>query len=595
MGGDMNAESTNTYIGFFDDQIAKTAELQRQRIASSYSFVVILGTLLAFLESPPSVWIGVAILYTASYIGMRGVRAALNSTTSALKDLSELASFVKEARTREDVARWALAHVKADDSNVPEAVRDLCSIQGSASTTRVAANAAFTQPASQLSRTHFLRTALVLGGLFGTVFFFAVELGNDALLTGSLKTLLPGLKGALACTLTGILGSLSLGYFASEIDGLIERSIWETEAFLGGPIAAILQTTPEVEAVNEVQLWSLLLNEVKKLRTDTTESYAKLATDAASYAVALQNVSSQLTELPAIQVPAQLANLQTVVQEFNGGVGVLDKAVTSLVNAVGAVGLFFPATTVERLDGLARQLEANQNATTSQIGSFAHSVEEGNRQAIAAFSGLSSTATTTLEKLGSLEVHVDTMHREEAEALRLLALGVNESNSSVAAAASQLGNAAKQISSMDGRLEQMSKADGVRETQLASLLGLAANTATEIANVGGALAGVVAGMSAPANGHSPTFVTPSDSGSQVSNAIAAMTGAQAAFKVEAARLDAATADLQGVRGTMERLFASIEGFQSVTQWHVRASNAPLMKLLLFPFRFSRRDSRRSAP
>jgi hypothetical protein len=364
-----------SYREFFESQKRRAAKLSRYRLIIAIGIGIVLVGILIVLGSPWPVLILVTLLYVLAFFSLWRLQKALNVTEAALSDLEDVARMLGESPppSRATVVAFVRDRVDPnDESDVPEALSAFCAGQQNSESVRAAANSAFSLPASELSVAQFFRTALVLGGLFGTVLFFALELGKSAILAGDIQSLLPGLQGALASTLTGILGSVAVGHMASAIDQVIERSIWETESLIGGPFARALQVAAEEStAVNEVQLWQQLIEEVRKLRQDTTESYAKVASDVSAHSIALQTLSTQLTELPAVQVPPQLANLEDVVRRFRDGAELLNSSATTLVNAVGALGVYAPAKTLQELDAIRQgvaSLQGEVSRTLSEVG-----------------------------------------------------------------------------------------------------------------------------------------------------------------------------------------------------------------------------------
>lgn len=573
----MNNAGAATYVSFYDDQISYAKALGRRRLLLVIAMGVVLIGLLVMLHSLIQVMIAVAILYFLTYYGLNAVQTALRYAEEALTDLSKLASFVRETRSKSEVAKWAEDHVKADDSNVPEAIRDLCNHQVDAGSMRVSANAAFTQPSSQLTRIYFLRTALVLGGLFGTVLFFAFSLGGQEIVNGDLGTLLPQLRGALASTLTGILGSVLLGHFGSEIDGLIERSTWETEAFLTGSIAPILQEVPELSAVNEVQLWSLLLNEVRQLRIDTTESYAKLGNDATIYGVALQAVSDQLANLPAIQVPAQLANLQDVVDQFHGGLTILDRAVTSLIAGVSAVGLYFPAKTVERLDALQSEFAKAQTANSTNLTGLKSSVDRSISE-VRASGFVMSDAAKHISDVAESVVQISSVVSAQTTNIDVI-------KRETIANGSQQADVVSRVGALPGMLTDLSNSvqvlQGLLEKALLNNRGKAPLPTP-----------VIPPLSIPPEaalgGEFRYPLLPGAEATEVlTTAIAALAEAEREFRTQSSELAKAIPSLGDDRQVLLNMSKRVQRLDSVFRWHERAARAPLMKLLLMPLRRER--------
>jgi hypothetical protein len=406
-----------SYREFFETQKRRAAILSRNRLIIASGIAIVLLVILLILKSPWQVWILVALLYALAFYSLFRLQKALNVTEAALSDLEDAARMLGESPppSRGKVIAFVRDKVDPnDDSDVPEALSAFCAGQQGSESVRAAANSAFSLPASELSVAQFFRTALVLGGLFGTVLFFALELGKSAILAGDIQTLLPGLQGALASTLTGILGSVAVGHMASAIDQVIERSIWETESLIGGPFARALQVAADDStAVNEVQLWQQLIEEVRKLRQDTTESYAKVASDISGHSVALQTLSTQLAELPAVQVPPQLASLDDVVRRFRDGAELLNNSATTLVNAVGALGVYAPAKALQELDvirqgviSLQGEVNRSLNEVRADVGSTRQVVTAAIEDIRERTAGLSPTLIGIEKKVDNVQYEV---------------------------------------------------------------------------------------------------------------------------------------------------------------------------------------------
>lgn len=339
------AERDTTFIDFYQNLQERTKRLSAWRLGSVIVTGAVLVGLVLFLGSAPAVLVWVVFLFAVTYYGARRLQRAIDVMGAATKHLLEIADQLGEWTSRKQLEDFVKPkRTPHDDSNVPEAIWSYASTFTERSEgARVVANAAYVRPGAELTVAQFLRTALVLGGLFGTVLFFAIELGDTGLLNGDLSSLLPGLRGVLASTLTGILGSVALGIVASHIERVLEEAIWETESFIGGPVAQLLRAPTAKQSIgDEADLWNALREEVAALRADTLTAYTKLADDAHAYAVSLQDVSDKFSSIPAVTIPPEIANLSDSVGSFERSARSLEATVSRLVEAVGMVGLTAP-------------------------------------------------------------------------------------------------------------------------------------------------------------------------------------------------------------------------------------------------------------
>ncbi|HYW06601.1 MAG TPA: hypothetical protein VE913_06580 [Longimicrobium sp.] len=232
--------------------------------------------------------------------------------------------------------------------------------------------------AEALAKASFLRVVTVLAGLFGTVFFFSQELGSDAASQGTLDPLLTGLRGALACTLTGILGSVVIGFASHGPRHLLGEFRGAAERFFLGPVQRAVATRPSPARIaNDLDVWVYLAEEVKELRKDAQAATARMGDDAHSYSLALQEVGRTLAALPHLRIPPELALLEASVAEFREGTRELWKTVEVLVPVVRTLGVEVPAQLFERLESVAglseRATRANQDAARLLEGRAAES------------------------------------------------------------------------------------------------------------------------------------------------------------------------------------------------------------------------------
>lgn len=561
MGASMNHRvgDTTGHSEFFDNQRSRAARLQATRIGITVFCGVVLLTLLSYLRSPPLVWGWVILLFIITWWGLYRLRHALDVTVIALADLGKVAGYLKEPHSREEIIQFIEKQVKPDDSMVPEALAALSYGQRTGETVRAAANAAFAKPSSELSIAHYRRTILVLLGLAGTVLFFAIELGNAGILSGDLGTLLPGLRGALASTLAGIAGSIAVGYLASKIDQIIEQSIWEAESLIGGSFSqALSESATDPQAVNEVQLWQLLLGEVRSLRENTEASYKRLGSDVAAHVSALQELSSQLAEIPQLQVPPQLARLQDVVSEFKSGTELLNQSTTRLVDAVGIVGLSVPTKTL------------------NELSEIKESLSEGRKNSEHSLSELGRSVYLTQEALGEVQTSIDSIApsirnhlpvvRQEVSGLVAASRGLGVDINALRAATSEihaqgtdiqesLAVASRQAQQRNTTAEYGSPDDQRRQEA-------GANVGS--GNLGAAANSIVHGIAA------------------IENGAAAVREIESRLGGHTERLASALAVIVKQESTLARISSRLSEMEAVLTWHRRAARAPLMRLLLLP-------------
>ena len=364
---DIQPAAAESYTKFFEKQRRGAETLKKMVVATALIAVAIVVALLFGLSSEYPVWIYATLLVAFGFYGLKRLRNTASATALSFGDLEEISRHLHQPRPRDDVIAFIATKKQPDESNVPEALYAYASAARGNESVSATANAAFAQPTSELSMAGFFRTALVLGGLFGTVLFFAIELAKPGILGGDLTELLPGLRGALASTLTGILGSVAIGIIASRSEQILERGMWETESFLAGPLSAALATVLDRPVQNETDLWQSLVSEVVKLRQGIEQRHTALADDVAAHAVALQAVSDRLSELPQIVVPPQLQNLHESAAEFRAGMVTLQKTAETLVAVVQQVGVFAPTKTLEQLNAVAGAVTSANASVSKQL------------------------------------------------------------------------------------------------------------------------------------------------------------------------------------------------------------------------------------
>lgn len=560
------ATGDQTYTDFYARQIAKTRWLDAVWLGGLLTASTVLIVLLFVLHSGGWVSTYVAGLFGVTLIGVQRLKGAIRVTRSAAEHLFQFATFLREPRTREEFMAYIHGKVRPDDdSNVPEAMWSYAISQDRAEGARVVANAAFVRPTAELNFASFLRTALVLGGLFGTVLFFAWQLRGAAILSGDLTDLVPGLRGALASTLAGILGSVTLGAIGGNIDRVLEEMIWETESFVSGPVAralAALKTDTPIR--DETDLWNALREEVAELRRESVMAYAKLADDTHAYTKALGDISQRLADLPAIQVPTQLAKLEDVVAAFSSGVQSLERTSKTLLDAVSTVGLVVPAQTLSELAHLKEA--AAQSAQRAQTVS----VELGLIKEVATHGAQSAEAGGV--KLGHIREQIS-IGQGDLRDLTRIAVRSEDLRSAAGLLSAQIDTLATQTNTQAHAVgEQLSRIEaGLERTATVCPPGSNESEPRDLTTIVDALRGI-----------RETLVS---SGSQLQATSAGVTSLAERLPVT---LDHA---LQQIHESKEQLGAvaiRLRRLDAVYDWHERATRAPLIRLLLLPLWRERR-------
>lgn len=544
------ASPANTHARFYADQGGPLNELRRYTQAIPAVLFIVLVGILVGLRSPWYVWVYIIALYGVALWGFARLRQALARTSAAVLHLEQTAIALENSPARDDFIAFLRENASPTDlSNVPEAILTLASGQMSGESIRVAANTSFTHPTSELNFAAYVRTTMVLGGLFGTVLFFAFELGGTAFLEGNLNELLPGLRGALASTLTGILGSLSLGLVASRIEHQLAQLVWETEAFLSGPVISALATVPQKRALRtEVDLWESLRQEVAEMTNATTKAYVGMSNDIHGHARSLEELSRQIGELPAVQIPQELARLAPAIDQFTHGTDVLAKTSRVLVEAVGALGVFAPARLLTDVEQLATASAQRETALANGMSALAARV-----------SALGSQMDDIHQRVGVPErlweslADLEMATRRNAEQIARLAEEVR-ARQDVGAVTDAVQQAVASVQSLEGGL--------------ATFRGEVSAEVDRLASASSGLETSAAGVRSAAD--------------QLSGLTATVAKAAPELQKQAARLADTIDRAQQQEKTLQRVESRLGPLESVYEWHERTRRAPLMRLLTLP-------------
>lgn len=332
-----------------------------------WSFGVTAIVLLAgiMLAAPFQVYFYISILL--ALLGYPGVRALLDANQMTLETgqhLAAIAGFLEDKPPRGEFLDFlqATGGLKKEDQSSADARHSAPGLfwtlrhgRFSADRAHSVATMTFAEPQGRLRSIHFFRSALVLGGLFGTVLFFAWELKGSGF--GDLlwieQLLLPSLRGAMACTLTGIATSVGLGHVARPLAEHITRLSLETERLLQGRVADALALEPEQsDLASEAELWSAVREEIRRLREDTATHVTRMADDSLGYAKALKEVADRLASLPSLELPEQLNDLGDVVDRFSVTAKTFRDGAEVMSVAAKSLGTVVPKKVLEELASL---------------------------------------------------------------------------------------------------------------------------------------------------------------------------------------------------------------------------------------------------
>lgn len=365
-------------LPFFREQEAKLRSSSSIWIVGVVLFVLVVG-LLFVLDSGLEVGIYIgALLLPISLYGLYKARQTEVATAEALDHMIEVEERLETGADSDEILTHLQKRISVEDrSHVAEALRTFLAGSPSSEAVPPTARAAFSETDALAESTSFLRAVLILGGLFGTVLFFALELTELSNLAGT-ESLLQGLRGALASTLTGILGAVTVGFVTTQLRQRVNKIIQETETFLGG---TVLPLTREEKAASppgtEVELWEALQKEVRALNQRIDERTTLMADDAASYARSLEEVSTRLQELPQVRVPPELGNLEDVVEEFSESSNLLYRTTRELVDAVGALGVFAPAKLLRDLEEVREEMAEWRDDANDALQTMVSRTEAG--------------------------------------------------------------------------------------------------------------------------------------------------------------------------------------------------------------------------
>lgn len=534
------------YRSFF----AENRSNLHNRADQALGWFAALGALLVFLLFwlGSGLWVSVYVvavllLGLCGALGFRRLRRAVHVTEEATGHLEEIANVVEDEPPRDQLRRYVREMgTPQDRSNVPEAILHFVEGERVGAEPENVARSAFSHARDALEHAGLMRNVLILGGLFGTVLFFAHELNAPQVAGGDISELLPGLKGALASTLAGIASSVCLGFYGSQVDEQLDSLLRETDAFLGGPVARAARRRPQqVPIEDESELWEHLRSDVQEMTTETRDAYEGLTEEVRAHTDALQDLGERLENAPPVKVPEALQNLEVSVERFSGSARLLGELVPPLLETVAAMEVFAPAKLVQEVEGLRQRLEQLEEQMSGELSrtreevsdtadatrSMARRVEEVPDRMDRGFAALEEDARSLADRIDRVRRDIEDTGEERQKELRKLE--------------NQIDRSLEEMRRV--REEALSLPDEIRDAlgRLESTTGKLEPLAGKLERAGNSLAHRAGG-----DGSSPS---PSDS------------------------------DLPELVSEVRNLNRRVE---EIGRWVDRARGAPLMKLLTWP-------------
>jgi uncharacterized protein YukE len=364
----MSDKLSKRYAEYFDRTLATIAEYG-SRIGILAWAVVLITLGLVFVVAGPEyaldlrepvgqarLWIYIYVLLLTVLTGFafNGARIALDRLKRAHEGLRSIAKRLEKDSTRDAFLDDVRKEISPNDENVPEAILSMANAERSSEVVHAAAGQVTAPAESQLANLVFMRTALVLAGLFGTVLFFAVQLG--IIQTGAHQEI-TSLKAALLSSLTGILGAIAISWVSSWLESVLDTTQWETEAFFAGVVAPVLARRPEEQPIeSERMLWESMRTAVNRMTNQVVDHYDQMVAQGREFSEVLRAVSQQLRETPAMVLPPALERIGEAGEQLASSAQTMDRLVPPLVEAVSRIGVHLPAEVLDRLAEIKKRL-----------------------------------------------------------------------------------------------------------------------------------------------------------------------------------------------------------------------------------------------
>ncbi len=475
----------------------------------------------------------VAVLLVVALWGAYRLRKTLAVLEESLWHAGKFALKLKGQPSREEFLAAVQAEVTPNDqSNVPEAIQQLANGSVMGDTIHHAARYAFKAPMTELGFAGFVRAVLVLAGLFGTVLFFAVELSGDAFLGGAdLGSLMGGLRGALASTLTGLAGSVFISLVASNIARHVETSMSEFEAFLSALVVPLLaKRRARPNAKSEQDLWESLRLEVEHMTESTAGAFERMSNDAATHVEALDRVSRRLDALPQVQWPENFDALRHSLENFSHSAEVLSRVLPRLIDTAASLQVYAPAKLlhdVANLDATVRAQQEDLHRVSTSVGQFS-----------ATFSSKLNAVQSAADQVTAAATAVEAEQQNARQRLDALEQSTTQQLNTLRESTGQQLDALQQSTT-----QQLHTAQQRTEHQF------------------------------------------NDLGAQIRETNQSAQQADLFFQQTRAEVGALRRDVQDLRGTgdlLKRVQNQLGSMELLLGWHQRASRAPLMQMLLAP-------------
>jgi hypothetical protein len=359
MSGDADNAAQFSALNFQADRLASWA--------AGWATVLLAGVVLIIWSSRSPFMVGLSVVLGIGAVAFYGyyrlalARAELQRVTDEFRVVAQAVADDAAAALRSGLSAGA----ERPTPSVGAEIEELLRAEVTPGLVHACVDRLLGPVRTQLAQVSFVRTVLVLAGLFGTVLFFSRELSSQVA-GGDLDALLPGLRGALASTLSGILGSVTIGFALERPRRIADQLHDAAETFLLGPLRRAVQTRPAPQQVaTEIDLWVALADEVATLRDSTAVSAAKMGDDAHSLALTMQQVAAGLAALPHVDLPPELKRLEESVTKFRDGTQRLWDTIEVLVPLVRSLGVEIPARVFEQLDSAVKASEQSALASTT--------------------------------------------------------------------------------------------------------------------------------------------------------------------------------------------------------------------------------------
>ncbi|MEQ8330671.1 MAG: hypothetical protein RH859_09440 [Longimicrobiales bacterium] len=542
-----------------------------------------------------------AVFYVIVFVTMPALGAlyrlshSLSSAQAVLEDLKSLAEAVRDRQPDKSGLLSAAASGQADQQPVLTAIRALA--VDSSSEFR-AADYCFGQAVAEcIGAQPAWRTALVLLGLFGTVFFFAFSLTDGATVDLADPEFLRHLGGSLVSTLSGIASSGTLLVIGTLLLEAFEQASLDAEDFFTFAVGPVLAHRPDVvEAGSEVELWGALQQDVRRMTDEIVDRFGTLVDQRLDHVRSLDRIAEELASLPELRVPPALDRLETTIERFSDSAQVIDNSVRVLVEAVSVIDALAPAVAVDELarlrakidglaergDGILEQLGTaaeQMDQRLDRLGSVAEEIPGTVREAfepyVAEWRRHSAEVTGELRSgMGDLKSatqglakKVEAFEASQAAASR----STNDLTTALARETEAVGALGERVSGLSSRLDQV-------EATAKSALDRLADDSDSLRDT---ITGLSKELDQAAQGLAGVHDTLGDIRSLIFSADMATGTAEGRLEILRAMKDLSQR-VSAHENSVRRAVAALRTVTHLEAWLERAEKAPLMRLLTMP-------------